>query len=183
MQQNIKIAYKIFTDEVLNSFSGFAYIICRDRIIYGSIDIGGNVRDYNEKPITDWKKYLIEARFYNNDKEIKVFKCKKKFYYRDSANDLPKDKLDTQQILLGNEFQFCGGNHFIKATESSGTEIYIPANAFLAKKDEKYENIQINDLAKLNNKRIAMQIEQYIDFENGCLASIVDYRIIGYKIV
>ena len=162
-----------FKDDVLKNFSGFAYIICRNKMIYGIIE-NGKITDHADKEVTDWQTYLIEARFYNKEREIKVFNRMGKLYYRDRNSHSSLAKSDTQQILLGTTFSECG--KFVKATEDRGTIIYIPKDAF-----EPNTTLNINTM-NTEKKRIALQIAQYINYENN-LATIVDYRFINYKII
>lgn len=163
----------LFEKNNLSTFNGFAYIICRDRMIYGKVE-NDKITDENNNEITDWQKYLIEARFYNKDKELKVFKRMGELNVRDSTTLSHLKTKKSQQVVLGTSYSIVG--NFIKATEDRGTEVYIPIDAIVATKP-----IDIN---KLNDdkSRIALQTELYIDFINN-LATIVDYRIVNYKIV
>ena len=162
---------EIFDVSKLSEFTGSAYIICRDRMIYGIIE-NGKITDHNNKEISDWQTYLIEARFYNNENEIKVFNRMSQLFYRNSDALSGLEKITTQQILLGTTYTESG--NFILATEDRGTEIYIPKCSIEGTVDIKKWNE--------NKQRIALQIEQYIDYENN-LATIVDYRFINYKII
>ena len=173
IEKNEPYTMQGFNDTVLDTFNGFAYIICRNRMIYGTLK-NGEVKNHKDEIIKDWQTYLIEARFYNTENEIKVFNRMGNLYYRDSDMLSTLEKIQTQQILLGTTFDSCG--NFIIATEDRGTEIYIPISAFES-------NIKLDiKTMKDDKKRIALQIEQYIDYENN-LATIVDYRFINYKMI
>mgnify|MGYP001766097228 CR=1 FL=1 len=165
----------IFDKAILDDFTGNVIITRRDKMVYGKI-IKGIISDHENKDISNcWNIYLIEARFYKPEQEIKVFFRKNELYYRIRKKEEENEyAIKNQQILSGTTFEDNGD--FIMATEDRGTCIYIPKDAI--------ENLGSNTTKQLNDNknRIALSTITYVGFENN-LATLVDTQLVNYKII
>lgn len=165
----------IFDKAILDDFTGNVIITRRDKMVYGKI-IKGIISDHENKDISNcWNIYLIEARFYNPEQEIKVFFRKNELYYRIRKKEEENEyAIKNQQILTGTTFEDNGD--FIEANEDRGTCIYIPKDAI-----ENLGNKTTEQLTK-NKSRIALNTITHVEFVNN-LATIADTQFVNYKII
>lgn len=165
----------IFDKAILDDFTGNVIITRRDKMVYGKIT-KGIISDHENNDISNsWNIYLIEARFYNPEQEIKVFFRKNELYYRIRKKEEENEyAIKNQQIISGTFYK--EENNFIIATEDKGTCIYIPNDAI--ENLGSFTTKQLND----NKNRIALSTITYVGFVNN-LATLVDTRFVNYKII
>ena len=116
-----------------------------------------------EKNISD---HLLEARIFNDDRELKIWKASSGYYYRlriDDENNENCEVIDANQNLWGTQTEPVGTN-WTKLTEERGTELIIPLTVVAKKGDSK--------------PLVYVKTRNYIDYTEYGQASFVDSRFI-----
>ena len=114
-------------------------------------------------------EHLLEARIFNKNRELRIWKTCSEYRYRLRIDDVEGkdcDIIEANQNLWGTDTAPAGEN-WTKLTEARGTELIVPLTV---------------TAEKGNSKPLAyVKTRNYIDYISGGQASFVDCRFVELK--